>query len=439
MTVFVLWLVWALWPVFALGGGLALAPLNALAAILLAPGVLRSGALRLAPYMLVIAAFLAFAAVSTAWSARAFQFIDIDLAAGDINLRNEVLRVGLGLLASAIVIAAIVRMDPLRTGPVVIAGLWALIAQVVVVGLLALFQREALALFAPMMSAEAEGVQNITRNALIMAAASPVLFFGLWARGRGYEVVALVLLAIQAASLWKLGADAGVLAIAAAICAGLLMKMFPRFGFRVLACGVAAVILTMPLLAGYLGNGMTEASAAAASSLDWRLLIWNRVLEEIHASPFIGNGLGVLRTIDTLIQEGPLAGNMLVPNHAHNMALQLWAETGLVGAVLLSLAILAAGWRLPEPRSLGRRAFVVAGLATTGAVIGFVSFDLWNEWWWSAMGLLAALSVAVCRTPDAGLRPKTRDAAGKGGRIVAMPGPGPAPANPGAQRDQSPL
>ena len=65
MTPIVFGLVWLLWPVFAFAGGLALAPLNALAGILLAPGAIKARALKFPPYTYVVAAFLIFAAVST--------------------------------------------------------------------------------------------------------------------------------------------------------------------------------------------------------------------------------------------------------------------------------------------------------------------------------------------------------------------------------------
>jgi O-antigen ligase len=91
---------------------------------------------------------------------------------------------------------------------------------------------------------------------------------------------------------------------------------------------------------------------------------------------------------------------MLVPNHSHNMAMQLWAETGAIGAGLLALTLVLAGWRLPTPASLGSRAGAVAGLIGAAGTIGAVSFDLWNEWWWAAISLLGVAALALCRSPQ---------------------------------------
>jgi len=87
-----------------------------------------------------------------------------------------------------------------------------------------------------------------------------------------------------------------------------------------------------------------------------------------------------------------------VPNHAHNMALQLWAETGLVGALLLSGAIMLAVFRLPTPAQLGSTAPRIAVLAGVVLAIGVVSYDLWNPAWWGVVSILAVLCVAHSRT-----------------------------------------
>ncbi len=395
MSVAVFGLVWLLWPVFAFAGGLALAPLNALAGLLLAPLAILRGALRARWYMAPLAAFLVFAAASALWSPRPFTLIELNIAEGDVNLRSEVARVGLGLIASGLLIAAIQTLQPQRARWLYVMAALAIAVQFIVVGLLAAFEQQALDLFAPMMSAEAEGVQNITRNALLLAAGMPVLLYFV---GSGSVAVAILLMLGALAAWFVLGADAGLLASAVSlVCVG-IVRIWPASGFRILSVLIALGLMTMPALAWLLGRGATQAEAE--SSLDWRLLIWNRVLQEIESSPWWGGGIGVLRTIDETISAGPLAGGMLVPNHSHNMAMQLWAETGAIGAGLLSMAIILAGWRLPPPSSLGPRGIAVAALVGAAGTIGAVSFDLWNEWWWSAIALLAAATLALCRSPE---------------------------------------
>ena len=124
----------------------------------------------------------------------------------------------------------------------------------------------------------------------------------------------------------------------------------------------------------------------------------NRVISIINEHPITGGGLGVLRTVRETIETGMFAGQLTVPNHPHSMMLQLWAETGAIGAALLSLAIVFAGWRMPDQRTLGASGLRAAAVVGAMVAIGTVSFELWNEWWWAVGGLLATLAVSTPAT-----------------------------------------
>ena len=131
------------------------------------------------------------------------------------------------------------------------------------------------------------------------------------------------------------------------------------------------------------------------------------MIELINQHPLEGNGLGALRTVRETIETGVFKGELTVPNHAHNMMLQLWAETGAIGAGLLSLAIILVGWRLGDARKLGAAGFRAAAIAGAMVAIAGVSFDVWNDWWWAVGGLLAVLAVATPRSVSPGLAPQT--------------------------------
>src|SRR5690606_23948193 len=137
--------------------------------------------MRLRPqiYMIGILAFLAFAAGSVAWSDRDVQLFDISFAAGKFAVTFEVLRLSLVLLWSGILISAAGKLDPDDARKVASVATWAILAQLVMVALLILFQDQALALFHFAMSDPGEGVQNIARNGIIMALAAPFLIVGL--------------------------------------------------------------------------------------------------------------------------------------------------------------------------------------------------------------------------------------------------------------------
>ncbi len=395
MTVFIACLIWVLWPLFAFGGGLALAPLMGLAGLLLLYRAVPAFRFRI--YMIPLALFVAFALASSWWSPRPLELVGIDPAWGGPDFANEALRAMLLLSLGASLIAACGRLTPEGSAVVRCFLIVALLVQLVVCVLLSAFQEQALDLFAPIMATRGDGVQNISRNFQLMAMAAPFLIAAL-AHGRspasGWIIAAGVSIILAIAYAFA-QVDAGWLAIFAGWIAVLIVKVLPVHGFRVLSLMGAAWILAAPVSAWLVSSGIDQANVD--DSLKWRLVIWDRTLDEIMRSPLIGEGLGVLRTIEEEFTRGPFVGEPLIPNHAHNMPLQLWAETGAAGAMLMAATLILAGWRMATPASLGRAGLQAAGLAGSAFAIASVSFDLWNEWWWSAVIILGAMTVAASR------------------------------------------
>jgi peptidoglycan/LPS O-acetylase OafA/YrhL len=343
--------------------------------------------------------FLLFAAVSTSWSPMPVAVADIDFAAGRFNIKSEVLRVGLLLPALAIFLSALGAASDRSLTRVRRVACLGLVTQLIVVTLLTVFEAEALELFSSLMSSSGEGVQNISRNSLIMAMAAPSLVL-LTTVGRSRVVavmLALLIIGIEASGLIVRGVHAGLLAMIGALLACAIVWWFPRIGLRVIATGLSGLVLTAPWMFGWLAK---DADASlASSSMEWRLAIWRRVVELIHEAPLFGNGLGVLRTIDERIPSGAFAGELLIPNHSHNMLLQLWAETGAVGAGLLALSIVLAAWSAPQKVRAARGELAIASLIGGLTATACVSFDLWNAWWWSAAAIIGALAIAIQRGP----------------------------------------
>lgn len=403
MAAAVLSSLWALWPLLVLAGGLALAPLNGLGALLVLPGSFSR--IRPGVYMIVLLAFFTYATLSALWSPFHPPVFDIDLAKGEFNIRAATVRVGLQLAAIGVLMSAALRLGPTAKRAVIAISTAALFAQFLLVLVLAYDANWVLDLFAPYMSARAEGVQNISRNALVMALAAPFLVFAFeTVRPRPLALGAAVLLILaEAWALWRLDAIAGMFAMASAAISIGVLKLLPRYGFRALSMLMALVLMGAPLVFGVISQNAD--ANLATNSAEWRLAIWRRVSEIIADHPIFGAGLGVLRAERATIESGVFAGQILVPNHAHNMILQLWSETGVVGASLLTLSLILAAWRLPPPGAFGPSGVRIAGLAGGIMAISMVSFDLWNEWWWAAAGLLAVLATLHAPEPQRRLLP----------------------------------
>jgi O-antigen ligase len=396
LTVAFLCLALVLWPIAALLGGQAFASIVGIAA--LATAGVSVARLRPRAYILVLIAFFILAGASAFWSPKPAALIELDIEAMKISVRSEVMRVGLLVLGGGALIAAARTLDARGRRRLAQVATVAFLVQLVIVVLLTLFERQAIEFFYPNRPDD-EGVQNISRNCLIMAAAAPFLIMGLTAGKRRRVAIAIMatVLLVEVSILLKREVYAGLLAFAFAGAGWAIIRLAPRRGFQVIGCLIGLAIISAPVWSWAASRGVDVTSAS--STIDYRQIIWERTLKVVAENPVAGAGVGALRTMRDTMEDGGFAGQLVIPNHPHNMALQLWAETGAIGAALLAAAILMASMRLPAPAALGSVAPRVAALAGVMAAIGCVSFDLWNEWWWGVGALLAVLATASAPPP----------------------------------------
>ncbi len=399
MTKWVLIVAGGLWPLIAAMGGQGYSPLITIGGLLCVWGAAPRMKLRL--YMIVLLAALEFIAASARWSPRPISVIDLDLAHGSIAIRLEVLRLGSVLLWGGVLMEAARTLSPKDAQLVVRVATVGVFVQVVFVALLAIFEKSALAFFYPKGNFD-EGVQNISRNSLQLALAAPLLIVGLgrsmtFTRALAVEIT--VFLAV-AAVLVARGVDAGIVSVAVGLGCVAVVRLFPRSGFRILGTLLASIVISAPLTFGWLTRVTNHPQIT--DSATWRLAIWTRVLRIVHENPIFGAGLGVLRTVKDRIPDGPEKGQLLVPNHSHNMVLQLWAETGAIGATLVALTFLCVGFRLPRPDKLGVSGYLAAALGGGYMSVCLVSFDLWNELWWAGAAFLAVFSTVIWRLETVG-------------------------------------
>ncbi|MEM1151678.1 MAG: hypothetical protein AAGI03_14165, partial [Pseudomonadota bacterium] len=79
----------------------------------------------------------------------------------------------------------------------------------------------------------------------------------------------------------------------------------------------------------------------------------------------------------------------------HNMPLEVWAETGAIGAALFAGLLIAFGLRLARPEHMSLRTRIgTAGLVGATLAIASVSYSTWNEAFWASV-VLASLSLIV--------------------------------------------
>ena len=92
-----------------------------------------------------------------------------------------------------------------------------------------------------------------------------------------------------------------------------------------------------------------------------------------------------------------------IPLHPHSGSLQIWLETGAVGAALGALALVIGG--VAMSRALAHRRAAAGAACATLVSFGFianVSYGIWQEWWVATALIAAAAVSALACEPAAG-------------------------------------
>lgn len=226
------------------------------------------------------------------------------------------------------------------------------------------------------------------RPAMTLVLVGAPVALALWRRGRPWLAAA----ALAFASLGALRSISGAAALGFA--AGLAMAMLAAALPRRIAVGLAGLGLGLavalaPVEGDLLRRLMPEAAHArlVQSSSRARVAIARSFGAAVAAEPWRGAGFGVApRFAETPVAARiePELRPMLAVGHPHNTFLQVWAELGLPGAVLLALALFlslrpVAALRRPE-------AAAALGLAAAAAAIAFVEHNAWAAWWTASLG-----------------------------------------------------
>ena len=205
-----------------------------------------------------------------------------------------------------------------------------------------------------------------------------------------------LLLAAMAGLCGQFGMDANAAAAAIGVAAFALGYGAPRLAPRLIGLVLAGWMLAAPWV--MLATAQASEALALRLPASWgmRVHIWNFAAARIAEKPLFGWGLDASRTFDAEQQLGGLRFPA-IPLHPHNFSLQVWLETGALGALLFAAAIAASGWA--AARVLGGQRAPAAAAAASLAIIGFawnVSYGAWQEWF-LALPFIAAAAVLLTR------------------------------------------
>jgi len=372
----------ALTPVAAVGGGMLLAPLQALVGMIAAP--MPGARARTVDFLKAAGPLLLFtvwAAISVSWSTvpRPEQAIKIIGAAAS----GALLIAGMG--------AASPRDRALARA--------ALVAALIVLCVLSAI----------------EAGFDMPLNRIDEP---PGIDPGILERNPGKGVSILVLLlwgglaALGDGPRWRLALGAALLIATAALSlqfhmatnavgfvAGLAAFATGWFAPRIAPMAFSALLALWLLLAPWISSLLLSIPGVAAGMpLSWRMraMIWDFAHDRIAERPVTGWGLDGARQFgDTILTIDGLDFRA-IPLHPHSFSFHVWLETGAIGASLMAAVILCGG--VAASRTLGRSraaTAAVCGVMGTAGAIWNVSYGAWQEWWIAAVFVgLAAAAVA---------------------------------------------
>ena len=168
---------------------------------------------------------------------------------------------------------------------------------------------------------------------------------------------------------------------------------------------LAGAILLAPAIAFTLAQLAPSLSGSLPLTTQQRIIIWQATLERIMEKPLFGHGVNAAPTWSETYASRPeflqqllpeMAGNRIIPSHPHNMAMQLWAETGLIGVLLVCALIVFVGRLLPAPKTLARGPSIAAA-GVFGAALAYfsVSYSVWDESFWASVVIVASGAVIM--------------------------------------------
>ena len=239
---------------------------------------------------------------------------------------------------------------------------------------------------------------------------TPLLLIGLWRFSTSWKVLSAVGIIQFAAITWMYSnraAIAGFLVMAMALS---VAQMF-RPAYRKMAVGISGGFIA--ILVGvivWLHTSRIKIATTRAPEEDWlfpvwlidfqRQTVWSFTLNIWERAPWLGVGPNTINFSPGA--NAPMPGDEklhIIPSHPHNWVVELLAETGSIGFLILATAIGYIGYRWI-------RWYARSGdIAVMGALLifagywgsGLFNFSYWSAWWQFSLFMACAIALSHVR------------------------------------------
>ena len=235
-------------------------------------------------------------------------------------------------------------------------------------------------------------LQNIGHFETIMNLLLIPISFALWTKGNVGKVLSLSLWIIVFISAWVTGMNVGLLAASTALLFILLAKINAKLAVRLSFLIAQLGLLLAPLLAYFAKIADPSMKAKLPFSWEERVSSWGYIYDKILQKPIFGHGFDAVRTFSDTHTIRGFENRALVSLHPHNAGLHLWAETGLIGVLLVCLAIYLFLRHLMRCTNISQNQMaLIAAFTITIVIISNLSYSVWQDWWWASIVFCASL------------------------------------------------
>lgn len=224
----------------------------------------------------------------------------------------------------------------------------------------------------------------------------PQFAFAAWHRRRRHALllaVGMIVILVAGLSLaGQMAAFAGLVVLAVAYVA-------PQSVLVILAGGTVLLAAGVPFALRLLASHRTGLVPYIKLSALQRLEIWDYMTAHVLQRPFLGWGFAAANAVPITKEE--LSHYVVQHNqgiYPHDQWLELWVETGALGAVIgliFALLVVRRIQRLADPI----RPFACAAFASA-VTISCVNFEVMTDSWWAALAASAYLFAAIGRCAD---------------------------------------
>ena len=196
---------------------------------------------------------------------------------------------------------------------------------------------------------------------------------------RRYSVLALFLATALVIGLTS-QSQSSLLGILFSGIAFALIKFKPQKVPLLIMGAIAACFLFSPLIAHPLSNAKPSALMQwRDAAVDQRLTIWQATSEHIFEKPVTGWGVAATRTsAKDIVDDLGKYKKWGTVFHPHNMALEVWLDTGLIGVILMTGFLWAVFNRISSDAFALSQFVAIVSIAVVG-------YGMWQSWW---IGLL---------------------------------------------------